>query len=136
MPVMTVGACPCGETGTLIDGLCAFCETARALLRPASRPLPTPATSINAVLIAFLAELVAGDVPDPLAQPFTLGAIWADLCRLAGETPPPMLAVLLPQGDVRAGADEPPSHPESEVRRGSYADHRLEFPEAYADGGR
>ena len=43
----------------------------------------------------LLAELVAGDVPEPLGQRFSLGLLWADLCRLAGETPPTGVAALL-----------------------------------------
>ena len=43
----------------------------------------------------LLAELVAGDVPEPLGQRFSLGLLWADLCRLAGETPPTDVAALL-----------------------------------------
>ncbi len=87
---------------------------------------------INALMQALLAELVADDVPDPLAQPFTLGAIWDDLCRLAGETSPPMLAVLLRQEDDRPAA-APPIHPEAAIRRGSYFDYKLEFPESAAE---
>lgn len=43
----------------------------------------------------LLAELVAGDVPEPLGQRFSLGLLWADLCRLAGETPPTDVVALL-----------------------------------------
>ena len=43
----------------------------------------------------LLAELIAGDVPDPLSQRFSLGLLWLDLCRLAGETPPHHVAALL-----------------------------------------
>lgn len=34
-------------------------------------------------------ELQAEGLADPLAETFTLAAIWDDLARLAGETPPP-----------------------------------------------
>ena len=44
---------------------------------------------INQYLTLLVAELRENDIPDPLAQSFTLAAIWDDLCRLAGETPPP-----------------------------------------------
>jgi hypothetical protein len=44
---------------------------------------------INQYLTLLVTELRENDVPDPLAQSFTLAAIWDDLCRLAGETPPP-----------------------------------------------
>ncbi len=44
--------------------------------------------SVNHLLAALVAELEAGDVPDPCGQRFTLAALWADLARLAGEEPP------------------------------------------------
>lgn len=34
-------------------------------------------------------ELQVEGLADPLAETFTLAAIWDDLARLAGETPPP-----------------------------------------------
>lgn len=34
-------------------------------------------------------ELQAEGLNDPLAETFTLAALWDDLARLAGETPPP-----------------------------------------------
>lgn len=43
----------------------------------------------------LLAELIAGDVPDPLSQRYSLGLLWVDLCRLAGEAPPDHVAILL-----------------------------------------
>ena len=80
--------------------------------------------TINALLLAFVAELRAEDVPDPLNQRFTLAALWADLARLAGETVPPAIVLAL---------DAPvPPVPTEPVRRGSYADHRSQFPELYA----
>ena len=36
-------------------------------------------------------ELQAEGLSDPLAETFTLAAIWDDLARLAGETPPPVV---------------------------------------------
>ena len=61
-----------------------------------TRPQPT---TINALLAALVDELAEGGVPSPLAQPLTLGLVWADLCRLAGEDVP--LAVLrLIEGDA------------------------------------
>ena len=45
-------------------------------------------TTINALLRSLVAELAAEGVPTPLRQPFTLAAIWLDLCRLVGEVPP------------------------------------------------
>ena len=44
--------------------------------------------TITAILAALVADLAANDVPDPLAQPFTLANLWYDLCVLAGEEPP------------------------------------------------
>ncbi len=46
---------------------------------------------------ALCAELAADGVPAPLAQPFTLAALWCDLCALAGEEPPAAVAALLDQ---------------------------------------
>ena len=37
---------------------------------------------------ALLAVLRAEEVPDPLHQPLTLAAVWADLACLSGEAPP------------------------------------------------
>jgi len=54
--------------------------------------------SINALMDALVAELVAGEVPAPLHQKITVAALWCDLARLAGEDAPP---------DVAALADEP-----------------------------
>ena len=54
--------------------------------------------TINDLLARLCAELAAGDVPQPLAQPFTLALGWHDLARLAGEGPP---------ADVTALLDEP-----------------------------
>ncbi len=51
--------------------------------------------TIDATLRVLVAELTAGGVPAPLAQPFTLAALWADLARLAGEPTPPAVAALL-----------------------------------------
>ncbi len=52
-------------------------------------------TTINDTLRALVAEMAAGDVPDPLAQPCTLALVWADLARLAGEPLPAEVATLL-----------------------------------------
>ncbi len=51
--------------------------------------------TINDTLRALVAEMVAGDVPDPLAQPCTLAVVWADLARLAGEPLPAEVAALV-----------------------------------------
>lgn len=59
---------------------------------PQAGPRRAPVTRLCARL---LAELIADDVPRPLYQRFTLGLLWADLCRLAGEAPPAPVAALL-----------------------------------------
>ncbi len=51
--------------------------------------------TIDATLRALVAELGAGGMPAPLAQPFTLAALRDDLARLAGEPTPPEVAALL-----------------------------------------
>lgn len=72
--------------------------------------------SVNSLMLALYAEL-AEEIPDVLSTPFTFAALWADLARVAGEPVP---------RDVAAVLDAPVP-----VRRGSYADHRLQFPELY-----
>ncbi len=51
--------------------------------------------TINEAIRSLVAELGAGGVPAPLAQPFTLAALWDDLARLTGEPTPPEVAALL-----------------------------------------
>ena len=51
--------------------------------------------TINDLLSWLCDELAEGDVPEPLAQEFTLGLLWLDLCRLAGEEPPAFLVALI-----------------------------------------
>ena len=51
--------------------------------------------TINDTLRALVAEMAAGDVPDPLAQPCTLALVWADLARLAGEPLPAEVEALI-----------------------------------------
>jgi len=76
--------------------------------------------TINALMAALVAELAAEEVATPLAQRFTLANIWADLARLAGEAlPPEALAVVGRALDV--------TYAPVEIRRGSYADQRLQF---------
>ena len=76
--------------------------------------------TINAAMALLVAELEDGEVPMPLAQSFTLVNIWCDLARLAGEElPPEALAIVGRALDVTY---EPVT-----VRRGSYAEHALEF---------
>jgi hypothetical protein len=69
--------------------------------------------TINEAMAILVAELGAGGVPAPLAQPFTLAALWDDLARLAGEPVPPEVAALLdgretdPARPYRASASRP-----------------------------
>lgn len=71
-------------------------------------------------MILLVAELEAEEVLTPLAQRFTLANIWADLARLAGEAlPAEALAVV---GRALDATVEPVL-----VRRGSYAEHALQF---------
>ncbi len=76
--------------------------------------------TINEAMVLLVAELTEAEIPQPLAQEFTLAAIWDDLARLAGEElPAEALAVVGRALDVTI---EP-----VRVRRGSYADHGLQF---------
>ncbi len=76
--------------------------------------------TINDAMTALVAELTEGEIPMPLAQSFTLAAVWQDLARLAGEAlPTEALAVV---GRVLDATIEP-----VRVRRGRYAEHALEF---------
>ena len=52
--------------------------------------------TINDLMRALVDELAVEGVPAPLGQPFTLAAVWLDLCRLAGEPPPAAPAVVVP----------------------------------------
>ena len=51
--------------------------------------------TVNELMTALLDELAAGDVPDALAQPLTLAAVWDDLARLNGEAVPRWVALAL-----------------------------------------
>lgn len=62
---------------------------------PAPRPSGPTGARINDLMAALVADLEADGVPSPLGQVFTLGIIWAELCRLAGEEPPPAVAGML-----------------------------------------
>ena len=76
--------------------------------------------TINALMAALVAELTEGEIPQPLAQSFSLANVWSDLARLAGEElPAEALAVVGRALDTRI---EP-----TRIRRGSYAEHALEF---------
>ncbi len=51
--------------------------------------------SINEIMATLVAELTADEIPAPLAERFTLAHVWSDLARLAGETPPAAVLVLV-----------------------------------------
>ncbi len=77
--------------------------------------------TLNALMIALVAELADGDVPAPLSTRFTLAAVWQDLARLAGEElPADALAVV---GRALDAICEPLP------LRGSYRDHAAQFPD-------
>jgi len=50
---------------------------------------------INQMMAALVAELTADEIPQPLAQRFTLAAVWQDLARLAGEPLPAEAAAIV-----------------------------------------
>ncbi len=76
--------------------------------------------SINDAMSLLVAELADGEIPMPLAQSFTLANVWSDLARLAREElPAEALAVV---GRALDATIEP-----TFVRRGSYAEHALQF---------
>jgi len=76
--------------------------------------------SLNALMATLVSELADNEIPAPLSQRFTLANIWADLARIAGEElPAEALAVV----DRALDATIEPTF----VRRGSYAEHALEF---------
>ena len=78
---------------------------------------------------ALVGEPAWGDIPAPLARPRTFALTRGDLARLAGEVPP---AEALVAADDLPPPPVPPPVP-SAIHRGSYADHRRQFPEACAD---
>ncbi len=51
--------------------------------------------TINECMALLVAELTEGEVPAPVSQSFTLGNIWADLCRIADEALPRDVANVL-----------------------------------------
>ncbi len=61
--------------------------------------------TFNGLMRALVDELAAEGVPAPLAESFTLAAVWLDLCRLAGETPPAEVLAVLDEGRVELVAD-------------------------------
>jgi hypothetical protein len=65
-----------------------------------------PTMTIADALAALVAELEAGDVPDPLRQDFSLACLWADLARIAGDpVPAPVAAILDGPACYRVPAD-------------------------------
>lgn len=118
MIFVSVGLCAaCNHGTTLYNGLCDRCRPAQSSNRQDARPkLAPPVTvSVNALFAALLAEFEDEEIAAPLAQRMTLGNIWIDLARLAGETPP---------AHVLAALDEPiRALPElvATTRRGSFA---------------
>jgi len=65
--------------------------------------------TINDAMVLLVAELTEGEIPQPLAQSFTLATVWADLARLAGEVPP--VAVRAIVGDTLDQVIEPLPRP-------------------------
>ena len=59
--------------------------------------------TITDALRTLCDELAADGLPAPLAQSFTLAALWHDLARLAGEEPPAAVVELLGTPEVVAG---------------------------------
>jgi hypothetical protein len=49
---------------------------------------------INQCMTLLVQELEGEGIPTPLLCEFTLAAVWDDLARLAGETPPPAVRQL------------------------------------------
>ena len=116
---ISLGVCPCGRRGTLIDGCCGFCADAPA---PPAATVACPPMTIARALALLIAEL-AEDCPQPLTARLTLASVAADLCRLAQE---PVSAAVL------AALDAPTHSPLRLVptaRRGSFADWESEFHE-------
>lgn len=66
-----------------------------ASYREGARGLPATAGPIGALCLRLLTELRAEGVERPLAQPLSVGLVWADLCHLAGEEPPAVVGALL-----------------------------------------
>jgi len=76
--------------------------------------------TLNDLMIALVAELADGGVPDPLRQRFSLGLVWSDLARIAGEALPADASAVVGRAlDV--------TYAPVGVRRGRYAEHAPEF---------
>jgi hypothetical protein len=97
MIFVSVGLCArCNHGGTLYDGLCDRCRPAPALGSHLAHPKASPPQrTLNDLFAALVAEFEEEELAAPLAQRFTLGHIWIDLCRLAGDVPPAHVAALL-----------------------------------------
>ncbi len=83
------------------SGEAALPEADRRDSRAAGQHACPASQAIAGAFAALHGELLAEGVPDPLARPFVVGLVWADLCALTGEEPPPMVLALL---DDRAAA--------------------------------
>jgi hypothetical protein len=119
MIAITTGTCACGYRGTLINGGCSFCSEASKRQDDGPK-VEAPARSVNALFAALVAELEE-DCPAPLSQRLTLGHVWIDLCRLAGETPPAHVLALLDESAAVA-----PTLRLTD-RRGSFREWREQF---------
>ena len=60
--------------------------------------------AITVLLRGLAAELRDEGIPDPIGQPLARWAVWADLCRLAGEPTPREAAERLDGETVRRAA--------------------------------
>jgi len=76
--------------------------------------------SINDAMTLLVAELEDGEIPQPLAQSFTLATVWQDLARLAGEALPADASAVV--GRVLDATIEPVG-----VRRVPMSGHALQF---------
>ncbi len=81
---------------------------------------------INRHLSVLVDQLLAEGIGDPLAQRFTLAALWDDLATIADETPPTCVIAHLSgatPADIRARADDSNRAPQPQ---GSAPDRILE----------
>ena len=115
MTMITCGVCPCGETTALYEGRCHWCRTAPRSNGQDARPKADASRTVNALFAALAAEL-AEEVPAPLSQRFTMAAVWADLARLNGETPPAAVAIIA-EGLPVTLAHTPTHHAETRRER-------------------
>lgn len=66
---------------------------------------------INQYMTLLVEELAGDGIPDPLAEVFTLAAVWDDLARLAGERPPAGVRRLNAGAVARASGDPAAAFP-------------------------